>query len=107
MDYSKVVKLAKLFNKKAYINPELSEERLREVAQESKRVFDERKEALMSMREEDPEFFSMVLNELKQTVAEVKAAAEEENVSEAFVEAEVMNIAAEVLDYPEIIERVR
>ena len=64
MKYSKVVKLAKIFVKNAYINESLSDEELREIAEYSRKIFDERKVALISMKDEDPEFFSKVVIEL-------------------------------------------
>lgn len=107
MKYSKVVKLAKIFVKKSYINESLSDEELREIAEYSRKIFDERKAALISMKDEEPEFFSKVVKELKDTVAEVKSLVGADGLSQAYMEAEIMNIAAEVLDYPEIIERMR
>jgi hypothetical protein len=106
MKYSKVIKLAKIFVKNAYINENLSDEELKEVVEYSRKIFDERKAALISMKDEDPEFFSKVVKELKDTIAEVKSSVEADGLSQLYMEAELMNIAAEVLDYPEIIERI-
>lgn len=105
MKYSKLNKLASIFQKKAYLSKDLSEEEYKRMANESKRIFDARKEALMLVKDEEPEVFDEILSELREFIPQVKA--ECEGCSESYIEAEVMNLAAEILDHPSVIEKMR